>query len=56
MQDIFGSVAEEKEVAGITGKLHEAKSTKSYDSFEIIAKFATPSSFEKIVRALHEVC
>ena len=40
---------------GITGKLHEAKSTKSYDSFEIISRFATPSSFKKIVESVKEV-
>ena len=55
IQDLFQNVAEEKEAQGITGKLHEAKSRKSFDSFEIISRLATPSSFGKIIDSVKEV-
>ena len=55
IQDLFQNVTEEKEAAGITGKLHEAKSRKSFDSFEIISRWATPSSFGKIIESIKEV-
>lgn len=55
MQDIFQNVTEEKQAAGITGKLHEAKSTKSFDSFEIISRFASSSSFKTIIASVKEV-
>eukprot|EP00092_Neocalanus_flemingeri_P037576 GFUD01040911.1.p1 GENE.GFUD01040911.1~~GFUD01040911.1.p1 ORF type:complete len:2557 (+),score=666.17 GFUD01040911.1:40-7710(+) len=37
--EMFGIVAEEKEVRQITGKLMEARGTKSYDALQILAKF-----------------
>ena len=55
IQDVFQNVNEEKEADGITGKLHEAKSRKSFDSFEIISRFASPSSFQKIIESIREV-
>ena len=55
VQDLFDNVTEEKEAEGITGRLHEAKSTKSFDSFEIVSRFATPSSFKTIVDSIREV-
>jgi hypothetical protein len=39
LSEMFGTVAEEKEVAKITGKLAEAKGTKSYDSIQIVARY-----------------
>lgn len=39
--DLFGSLGEEKEVAKIVSKTSEAKSTKSYDTFQIVAQFIT---------------
>jgi len=37
--EMFGIVAEEKEVRQITGKLMEARGTKSYDALQILSKF-----------------
>jgi hypothetical protein len=39
LSEMFGTVAEEKEVMKITAKLAEAKGTKSYDSLQILAKY-----------------
>ena len=55
MPDIFDNVIDEKEVEGIKGKLHEAMSTHGYDCFEIVAKFASLSSFRHIVTTLQKV-
>ena len=55
MQDVFGNIAEEKEVEGITGKLHEAKTTKSYDSFEIVSQFVSPASLGNLLKSVREV-
>ncbi|XP_065052935.1 small subunit processome component 20 homolog isoform X2 [Rhopilema esculentum] len=52
MQDVFGNIAEEKEVEGITGKLHEAKTTKSYDSFEIVSQFVSPASLGNLLKSV----
>ena len=55
IQDLFGDVAEEKEVEGITGKLHEAKAVKSFDTFELISKFASSAYVMQIIVPLKEV-
>jgi U3 small nucleolar RNA-associated protein 20 len=39
LSEMFGTVAEEKEVMKITAKLAEAKGTKSYDSLQILSKY-----------------
>lgn len=39
--DLFGSLGEEKEVGKIISKTSEAKSTKSYDTLQIVAQFIT---------------
>ena len=54
-EELFGSVAEEKEVEGITGKLKEAKSTKSFEIYKIISKFVTKETLPKIILPLKEV-
>ncbi|XP_023930047.1 small subunit processome component 20 homolog [Lingula anatina] len=54
-KELFGQVAEEKEVEGIVGKLFEARSSKSYDSYEILAKFISKSSLTSLIIPLKEV-
>lgn len=39
--DLFGNVADEKEISKIITKTSEAKATKSYDTFQILAQFIT---------------
>ena len=39
MSEMFGTVAEEKDIKKITGKVAEAKGTKSYDSIQIVARY-----------------
>jgi U3 small nucleolar RNA-associated protein 20 len=55
-KDLFGAVAEEKEVNQITGKLQEARTTKSYDTFQILAQFVTEKCFLDLILPLREVC
>ncbi|KAK3603374.1 hypothetical protein CHS0354_025985 [Potamilus streckersoni] len=54
-EEIFGEVAEEKEVEGITGKLFEAKSSKSYDSYEILSSIVGPGSLTVLISPLKQI-
>ncbi|XP_043461043.1 small subunit processome component 20 homolog [Leptopilina heterotoma] len=53
--DLFGLTAEEKEVAGIIKNVSEAKSTKSYDIFHILAEFINETCLIDIIMPLKEV-
>ncbi|KAM6293789.1 small subunit processome component 20 homolog [Porphyrio hochstetteri] len=54
-QELFGNVAEEKEVKGIVSKVMEARKSKSYDSYEILGKFIGKSQVTKLILPLKEV-
>lgn len=54
-QELFGNVAEEKEVKGIVSKIMEARKNKSYDSYEILGKFIGRSQVTKLILPLKEV-
>jgi U3 small nucleolar RNA-associated protein 20 len=54
-KDLFGAVAEEKEVNQITGKLQEARKTKSYDTFQILAQFVTEKCLLDLIIPFREV-
>ncbi|KAG8231817.1 hypothetical protein J437_LFUL012311 [Ladona fulva] len=53
--DLFGLSAEEKEVNRITAKVYEAKSHKSYDSFQLLAKVVPESCLIDLIQPLKEV-
>ena len=48
-EEIFGEVAEEKEVEGILSKVFEARTNKSYFTFGILAKHAQDNALPKII-------
>lgn len=52
--DLFGLTAEEKEIIGITKNVSEAKSTKSFDIFHILAEFITESCLLDLILPLKE--
>ena len=52
MTEMFGVVAEEKEVAKITGKLLEARGTKSYDTLQIVSRYISNDAILSIVKPL----
>jgi len=54
-KDLFGAVAEEKEVNQITGKLKEARKTKSYDTFQILAQTVTEKCLFDLIVPLREI-
>ncbi|XP_035663826.1 small subunit processome component 20 homolog [Branchiostoma floridae] len=54
-EELFGKLSEEKEVEGITSKLKEAKSSKSSDSYETLAKVVGKTSLARLVLPLKEV-
>ncbi|XP_017285401.1 small subunit processome component 20 homolog isoform X2 [Kryptolebias marmoratus] len=53
--ELFGAVAEEKEVKGIVSKLMEARHSKSMDSYELLARFCSKESISKLILPLKEV-
>ncbi|KAM9772369.1 small subunit processome component 20 homolog [Syngnathus typhle] len=53
--ELFGEVAEEKEVKGIVSKLMEARHSKSMDSYKILAQFCSKESITMIVLPLKEI-
>lgn len=55
IEDLFGEVAKEREVEKIVNKLPEAKTCKSFDTFEMLAKFAGTRSLTLLISPLKEV-
>ncbi|CAJ1054380.1 small subunit processome component 20 homolog [Xyrichtys novacula] len=53
--ELFGAVAEEKEVKGIVSKLMEARHSKSMDSYELLAQFCSKESITKFMLPLKEI-
>ena len=53
--ELFGQVAEEKEVAAIKAKYFEAKTAKAYDAYEILAKFISPAALNQLIKPVREV-
>ncbi|XP_075285568.1 small subunit processome component 20 homolog [Opisthocomus hoazin] len=54
-QELFGNIAEEKEVKGIVSKVMEARKSKSYDSYEILGKFIGKGQVTKLILPLKEI-
>lgn len=58
-QELFSDVGDEKEVKQIVAKVFEAKHTSSFNSFEIVAKYITPSYLVELIKPLNqqlEIC
>ncbi|XP_067906298.1 small subunit processome component 20 homolog isoform X2 [Heterodontus francisci] len=53
--ELFGEIAEEKEVKGIISKVMEARRSKSYDSYEILARFVGKAQVTKLILPLKEI-
>ncbi|KAG7215928.1 hypothetical protein INR49_031524 [Caranx melampygus] len=53
--ELFGAVAEEKEVKGIVSKLMEARHSKSMDSYELLARFCSRESITRLILPLKEI-
>ncbi|XP_069760571.1 small subunit processome component 20 homolog isoform X2 [Narcine bancroftii] len=53
--ELFGKIAEEKEVKGIVCKLMEAKKSKSYDSYEILGQFVGKGQVARLILPLKEI-
>ncbi|XP_023572579.1 small subunit processome component 20 homolog isoform X2 [Octodon degus] len=54
-RELFGAVAEEKEVKQILSKVMEARRSKSYESYEILGKFVGKDQVTKLILPLKEV-
>ncbi|KAL6714613.1 U3 snoRNP protein [Lecanora helva] len=55
MDDIFGAVGQEKEAEDYISKMKEVKSSKSYDSMELIAKITTIGEFGQLIKPLQSL-
>ena len=55
MEDLFGSVAEERREGEIVSKLPEARTSQSTKSYEIFAMFLSPSLLPQLLKPLKEV-
>ncbi|KAF7667571.1 hypothetical protein LDENG_00057170 [Lucifuga dentata] len=53
--ELFGAVAEEKEVKGIVSKLMEARHSKSMDSYKLLAQFCSKETITKLILPLKEI-
>ncbi|KAM9672998.1 small subunit processome component 20 homolog isoform 2-T2 [Trichechus inunguis] len=53
--ELFGAIAEEKEVKQILSKIMEARRSKSYDSYEILGKFVGKDQVTKLILPLKEI-
>ncbi|KAF3859484.1 hypothetical protein F7725_021883 [Dissostichus mawsoni] len=53
--ELFGPVAEEKDVKGIVSKLMEARHSKSMDSYELLARYCSKESVTKFILPLKEM-
>lgn len=52
---MFGELSEEKEVTALTRKIAEARTIKAYDTYAILAKFASPGILVKLIKPLKQV-
>lgn len=52
MDDIFGATGQEKDAEDYISKMKEVKSSKSFDSMELVAKVATVESFSFLIQPL----
>jgi U3 small nucleolar RNA-associated protein 20 len=53
--ELFGSLAEEKDVSQITTKLKEAKKCKSYEIYQILGRFVSENNLTQLVIPLKTV-
>lgn len=54
LEEQFGEVADEKDVAGITAKTDEAKRAKSLDMFRIVAAVVSDDQLKRLLGAVEE--
>ncbi|XP_031438174.1 small subunit processome component 20 homolog isoform X1 [Clupea harengus] len=53
--ELFGPVAEEKDIKGISSKLMEARHSKSSDSYELLAQFTSQKKVTQVIVPLKEI-
>ncbi|PLB55409.1 HEAT repeat protein [Aspergillus steynii IBT 23096] len=55
MDDTFGTVGQEKDAADYISKMKEVKSSKSYDSMELLAKNASVQNLARLIQPLQSL-
>lgn len=54
-EDIFGEVAEEKTVEALVSKLMEAKNCKSFNSYQVLAKYMSTNYMTALISPLKQI-
>lgn len=54
-QEVFGKIAEDKEIAQILAKTYEAKKTKSYDTLFILSSYISSDKLDYLMNSLGEL-
>ena len=54
-EELFGAVSEEKDVAGITVQIPEARKCKSRESYGLLAKYVSHTSLGTLVSPIIQV-
>ncbi len=53
--ELFSDISDEKDVKQIVAKIMEAKTTSSYNSYEIVAKYISQNCLIELIKPLNEV-
>ncbi|XP_052810287.1 small subunit processome component 20 homolog [Mya arenaria] len=54
-EEIFGEVSDEKDIDGIKSKVFEARSSKSYESYEFMARYISTGSLMKLMGPIKQI-
>lgn len=54
-EELFGKVSEEKGIAGIRAKTFEAKASKGFLAYRLMARFISPDMLGMLVKPLKNV-
>ena len=55
MEDIFGAVGQEKSAEDYISKMREVKSSKSYDSMELLARISTVRHLIELIKPIQKL-
>ena len=53
--ELFTDISDEKDVKQIVAKIMEAKTTSSYNSYEIVAKYISKNCLLELIKPLNQV-
>ena len=54
-EELFGTAAEEKDVQEIAAKTFEARTTKSYDAYQLVAQYVSQGCLVRLIAPVRAV-